>query len=107
MSVGFSRQEYWSGLPCPPPGDLPDPGVSPQPLTSPTLADRFFTTSATWEAGTRGEVGPTQITCLSLQDGPAREVFLGGGAQPVLQTHPACREALHRGTRRGTSLGLG
>ena len=49
--MGFSRQEYWSGLPCPPPGDLPDPGIEPVCLTSPALAGRFFTTSATyWEA---------------------------------------------------------
>ena len=48
--MGFSRQEYWSGLPCPSPGDLPDPGVEPTSLTSPELAGRFFTTSATWEA---------------------------------------------------------
>ena len=50
LSMGFSRQEYWSGLPCPPPGDLPDPGIEPTSLTSPALAGRFFTTSATWEA---------------------------------------------------------
>ena len=31
LSMGFSRQEYWSGLPCPPPGDLPDPGIQPAP----------------------------------------------------------------------------
>ena len=49
-SMGFSRQEYWSAFPCPSPGDLPDPGIEPQSLTSPALADRFFTTSATWEA---------------------------------------------------------
>ena len=48
--MGFSRQEYWSGLPCPPPGDLPDPGIEPAPLISPALAGRFFTTSATREA---------------------------------------------------------
>ena len=30
LSMGFSRQEYWSGLPCPPPGDLPDPGIEPR-----------------------------------------------------------------------------
>ena len=47
LSVGFSRQEYWRRLPCPPPGDLPDPGIKP---TSLALAGRFFTTSATWEA---------------------------------------------------------
>ena len=50
LSMGFSRQEYWSGLPCPPPGDLPNPGIKPVSLTSPALAGRFFTTSATWEA---------------------------------------------------------
>ena len=48
--MGFSRQEYWSGLPCPPPGDLPDPGIEPASLTSPALAGGFFTTSATWAA---------------------------------------------------------
>ena len=50
LSMGFSRQEYWSGLPCPPPEDLPDPGIEPVSLTSPALAGRFFTASATWEA---------------------------------------------------------
>ena len=48
--MGFSRQEYWSGLPCPPPGDLPNPGIKPVSLTSPELAGVFFTASATWEA---------------------------------------------------------
>ena len=47
---GFSRQEYWSVLPCPPSGDLPNPGVKPLSLMSPALAVKFFTTSATWEA---------------------------------------------------------
>ena len=46
---GFSRQEYWSGLPCPPPGDLPEPGMEPTSLMLPTLAGGFSTTSATWE----------------------------------------------------------
>ena len=50
LSMGFSRQEYWSGLPCPFPGDFPEPGIEPMYLTSPALAGRFFTTSATWEA---------------------------------------------------------
>ena len=47
--MGFSRQEYCSGLPCPPPRDLPDPGIEPMSLTSPALAGRSFTTSSTWE----------------------------------------------------------
>ena len=50
LSMGFSRQEYQSGLPCPPPGDLPDPGIELASLESPALAGRFFTNSATWEA---------------------------------------------------------
>ena len=47
LCMGFSGQEYWSGLPCPPPGDLPDPGIESVTLTSPALAGRFFTTKAT------------------------------------------------------------
>ena len=48
LSMGFSRRDYWSGLPCPPPGDLPDPRIEPASLTSPALVGRFFTTSTTW-----------------------------------------------------------
>ena len=44
LSMEFPRQEYWSGLPFPPPGDLLDPGVEPTSPGSPTLAGRFFTT---------------------------------------------------------------
>ena len=50
LSMGFSRQEYWSKLPFPTMGDLPDPGIKPVSLMSPALAGGFFTTSATWEA---------------------------------------------------------
>ena len=50
LSIGFSRREYWSGLPCSPLGDLPDPGIEPTSLMCPELAGRFFTTSATQEA---------------------------------------------------------
>ena len=52
-SVGFSRQEHWSGLPSLPPGDLPGPGMGLTSLLSPALAGRFFTSSATWEAAQR------------------------------------------------------
>ena len=47
---GFSRQEHWSGLQCPPSGDLPDPGIKSTSFMSLALAGRFFTTSTTWEA---------------------------------------------------------
>ena len=52
QSMEFSRQEYWSVLPCLPPGDLPDPGIKPTSLMSPALAGGFFTTRAScvaWE----------------------------------------------------------
>ena len=52
LFMGFSRQEYWSGLPYPPPGDLPDSGIEPTSLTSPASAGWFFTTSTIWEAQT-------------------------------------------------------
>ena len=50
LSMGFSRQEYWSGLSCPSPGDLPNPRTEPTSLMSPVLAVRFFASSTTWEA---------------------------------------------------------
>ena len=55
LSMGFSRQEHWSGMPFPPPGELPDPGVEPRSLTSPALAGGFFTPSTGWEA--RNDIG--------------------------------------------------
>ena len=50
LSMGFSRQEYWSGLSCPLPGNHPNPGIEPTSLLSPELAGGFFTTSVTWKA---------------------------------------------------------
>ena len=50
LSIEFSRKEYWSGLPCPPPGDIPHSGTEPASFICPALAGRFFTTSKTWEA---------------------------------------------------------
>ena len=46
LSTGFSRQEYWSGLLCPPPEDLSNPGIDPLSLKSPALAGGFFSTTA-------------------------------------------------------------
>ena len=48
LSMGFSRQDYWSGLPFPSPGDLPNPRMEPESLKSPVLTGRFFTISTTW-----------------------------------------------------------
>ena len=50
LSMGFSRQECWSVLPLPTPGDLPHLWIEPKSPVSPALAGGFFTTNATWEA---------------------------------------------------------
>ena len=50
LSIGFFKQERWSGLPCFSQGELLDPGIETTSLISPALAARFFTTNATWEA---------------------------------------------------------
>ena len=62
MSMGFSRQEYWSGLPFLPPGDLLDPGIKHMSVVSPALARGFFSTSATWEA--HSKISPAKTSYL-------------------------------------------
>ena len=54
LSMGFSRQEYWSGLPCPPPGDLPDPGIKPRSLTY-------------WQAGSLPQVPSEKPVVVDIQ----------------------------------------
>ena len=77
----FSGQEYWSGLPCPPLGDLPDPGIEPVSLMFPALAGRFLTTSAfrIWKP-------------LAPSDNPGNENNLNprneGGAKGFKRTKP-------------------
>ena len=66
-SMRFSKQGYWSGLPCPLPGDLPDPGIEPASLMSPSLAGRFFTTITTWKApGSCLDNIKCEVPCHSL-----------------------------------------
>ena len=60
------RQEHWSGLPCPPPGDFPNPRIEPESLMSSALAGRFFTSWATWEV--RGKVSSVQFNCSVVSD---------------------------------------
>ena len=66
LSTGFPRQEYWSGLPHPLQGDLPDPGIKPESLTFPALAGGFFTTSATWEVLKSPELLPSKTTVYGI-----------------------------------------
>ena len=77
--MGFSRQEYWNGLPCPSPGDLSDPGIEPLSLASPALAGGFFTTSTTCG---EGNGTPFQYSCLeNPMDGGAWRAAVHGVAE--------------------------
>ena len=85
LSMGFSRQKYWSGLPFPSPGDLPNPGIEPESLMSPALAGRFFTNSATWEAQSASHsvvsdsLQPHWLACQApLSMGFSRQEFWSG-----------------------------
>ena len=60
--MGFSRQEYWSGLPCPPPEALPNPGIKAPALISPVLTGWFFITSTTWEAHELWDLMQSMVT---------------------------------------------
>ena len=105
LSMGLSRQEYWSGWPCPPPGDLPDPEIK----SASALSGRFFTTSTTWEGPSchttvskaRREVSPRNGSFCqekNLSWDPSVEVllhFLSGGV-----TSPHLKQSLK------TSIGV-
>ena len=66
LSMGFSRQEHWSGLPFPTPGDLPDPGIKSMSLMPPAVAGGFFTTSMTLEVLIIDKYHPTTLFLIVL-----------------------------------------
>ena len=90
LSMGFPRQAYWSGLPFPSPGDLPDPRI--ERLMSPASAGRFFTSSIIWEALWRPQIrlwnlsalgaGQASVTHPALQVSRPRVLSLSPGRLP-------------------------
>ena len=68
LSMGFPRQDYWSGLTFPPPEYLPNPGIKPTIPASPELAGRFFITSTNWEA--HNKAAAAAAAAKSLQSCP-------------------------------------
>ena len=72
LSMGFPRQEYWSGSPFPPPRDLPDPGIEPMSLTSPALAGGLFTAGISWEPQLTEQVQHILSSSSSLPRGQGR-----------------------------------
>ena len=100
LSVGFSRQKYWSGLPCPPPGELPDLCLTWNLcLMSPALAGGFFTTSATWEAH-----GLLSTAFFSGKNTGAGSLSLLQGIFPTQGSNPGllyCRQILYQLSYQG------
>ena len=103
LSMGFSRQEYWSGLPCRPPGDRPDPEIEPVSLMSLVLAGRFFTTSATessrWLLKTLTQESSEDIPCGVVDGNPPANAgdvgsVPGPGGFHVPQSKEACEPQL-------------
>ena len=93
LSMGFSRQEYGSGLSSPPQGDLPNPGIKPTSLMSPALEGRVFTTHSKLEI--LEEVGiPDHFTCLlrSLYAGEEATVRTGHGTMDWLKIGKEIRQ---------------
>ena len=115
---GFSRQEYWSELSCPPPGDLPDPGIKPASLPSLPLAGRLFTTSTTWEAQIHvSDSGSHSVVSnslwprglYSLWNSPGQNTGMGSlfflqGIFPTQGSNPDCphcRQILYQLSHKG------
>ena len=88
LSMGFSRPEYWSGLPCPPPGDLPDPGIKPG---SPVLAGRFFTMS---------HQGSPEIS-LEISKFMNQHSWAARRNTAMIQTHFSCKNLFGRSCTDG------
>ena len=80
LSMGFSKQEYWSGLSFPAPGDLPNPGIEPASLMASALAGEFFSTSTTWEAPKlpmqNKQIFKVAVGCMQVTDESLSSHFL-------------------------------
>ena len=90
LCMGFSRQEFWSELPFPPPGDLPNPGIAPASSASLALAGGFFTTNATW-ASFLTFLSFSSGTIPNFQNGCKKQRFMGCRAVGIQRQSLPCR----------------
>ena len=89
LSMEFSQHEYWSGLPFPTPGDLPDPGIKPTSLMSPALAGKFYTTEPPGKPfPSPGDLPHPGIEPTSLMSPALAGGFFASSASCRIQTQP-------------------
>ena len=111
LSMGFSRQKYWSGLPYPPPGDLPDPKIKLESPVSPILAGSFFTTEPPRKS-------PIDMRMIKSKDSAHQKVkaclpqttpFSAPVSPTILKSLPslACRPPTHTAPLTGDLPGVG
>ena len=91
--MGFSRQEYWSGLLCPPPGDLPDPGIELVSIMSPVLSVEFFTTNFPDSSDCKKTACSTEDLCSIPESGRSLGEGNGNSLQYSCQENPVDRGA--------------
>ena len=93
LTMGFSRQEYWSGLPCPPPGSLPNPGIEPASIVSPVLSGEFFTTNFPDGSDCKKPACNTGDLCSIPESGRSPGEGNGNSLQYSCQENPMDRGA--------------
>ena len=98
LSIGVSRKEYWSGLPCHPPGHLPDRRMEPMSLTSLALQGVFFTTSTTWKVPSLpwypAKISEKDVWYLDPQTACGENMW-GGVVASCRQPAPTCPHVRH------------
>ena len=110
LSMGCSRQEYWNGLLCPAPGDLPNPGIKPPSLRSPALAGGFFTTTSTTLEAQRSSINYLKHLHLNLTPklspfgGLALKLSPSGGSGNSSWAQVGCRVTNYSGLPRTFSI---
>ena len=103
LSVGFSSKS--TGVPCPLPGDLPDPGIQPASLVSSALADEFFTTSAIWEASFKLYLVVDSVLCFQVGDTGRDSSPTGDPRSSHLESEASSHVTLVPSTGPGVGVG--
>ena len=113
LTIEFSRQEYWNGLPCPPPGDVPSTGIKLESLNSLALTGVFFTTSTTWKTQCENAAAAKSLQSCPTLCNPMNCSLPGSSVHGILQARilewvavPSSRESFQPRDRTFISMPL-